>query len=283
MAKRNPQDELLKSDNNFRTLIEFNKAMKSNFTLEFSTYTARLILQTESGEFKTKLITEKRNNSVFIAGKLIEKDLRNYTANEIQKVNEKKLQYYSHALKPCSYKEVMNIDIKNAYASILFNDGFISPETFQYLEKIQKLDRLASLGMLAYKRNIFEYVEGELKNTSVKIGEFRDVFFYCVRKTAEIMRECEEVLGKDFLFTWVDGIYFRKLSRNIILVSEILETHKLKYTIEKLSKFEVSEVGEIYFITFGGNKGDKFFNIPKYSYSLRNSFYEYFNEQQKPT
>lgn len=270
-----------KNENNMKVIIDFEKKMKSNFDVVFSTYTAKIILHTKNKQVKTKMLTERRSPRVFMASRMIEKDLNGYTANEVDSIDENCVSYYSHNLRECSHRRVINIDIKNAYATILFNNGFISEKTFSFLKSLQKIDRLASVGMIAYKKNIFHYINGELSSTDVETGKFRNVFFYCVRKTQEIMDACKKALNNRYHFTWVDGIYIDNIDKNIITVSDILKENNMSFSIEALSNFGVKNINNTFYVTFDGKNGKKTFNIPENTHQMRNSFFDYLNRDYK--
>lgn len=138
------------------------------------------------------------------------------------------------------YDKVLNIDIKSAYATCLFNHRFIDEATLDYLEneilenmtnrfidsygkkaldkiaKIKlknraKLIRLKSIGMLATRTLVVDYKKGKWKKTTLEENKYlRSVFMFAQYETGRIMKKIAKAYGRDFLFFWVDGIYVRK-------------------------------------------------------------------------
>ena len=182
-------------------------------------------------------------------------------------VNIHDLEYFAQNLKAEMIDKVLNFDITKAYPSILLADGFISENTFNYLCQISKTERLASIGMLARKKNITIFENGKPISNIIDRKDTSEYFFYLVEKTNKIINEIRFNCKLRFLFSWVDGIYFEFKNENDIfeaekVVNEICNKYKLKFTTEILlnyiSNFE-NECFEIYF-----DKGDKIkrFTIP---------------------
>lgn len=160
--------------------------------------------------------------------------------------------------------KIYQIDIKSCYASILRNSELITPETFEYIAALSKENRLASIGMLASKKNIFEFDEtGNVKEHTVIKSEYSDYFFYCVQETYRIMDECKYILGDDFLFIWVDAIYF---SGNVEKAQSVMQyfadEHKLESCVHVLREFEVELKKDYYRLRFIKDKRHTFMDIP---------------------
>lgn len=242
-----------------------------------SNYTASLELE----NVKLKFLTQTLNKRAFIASQMIKRDLKTYTANEIELINEERLKYFHHSLKEVNIKSVINIDLKNAYACVLFNDGFISQKTYKYLLTLPKKDRLASVGMLAYKREIFEFENGNLLSSDFEEGEYKNVFFYCVRKVHLIIKEISEMFEKKFLFSWVDGVYFHSVTPELIKAFYYLTEKKYAFTVENLKDFKCRKKDTSFHITFKKGKEIKLFNIPVSSFNWQNEIYNVLNNKYK--
>lgn len=144
------------------------------------------------------------------------------------------------------FKKVINIDIKSAYATCLFNNGFIDKATLHYLEheilekmienfaeyrkipvsKISakdmleirnkmKIVRLKSIGMLATRTLDVQFKPGKTrsvwKKTVLEENKYlRSVFLWTQFEIGRIMTQIAKAYGPDFLFFWVDGIYVKR-------------------------------------------------------------------------
>lgn len=245
-----------------------------------SNYTATMSFKNEN-DVKIKFLSQSLNKRAFIGAQLIKKDLREFTANEPELIDEERLKYFHHNLQTIELDKVINIDLKNAYATVLFNDGFISEKTYAFLLTLPKKDRLASVGFLAYKKDVFEFNDGGLIDHSVEKGPNANVFHYCVRKTHLIMDNISKILGDDFLFSWVDGIYFKDISEKTIKIVEYLESIQYKHTIDTLVNFKCSDHGRFLFVSFDKEGGKKIFNVPKSTYMWQNDFYKFVNNKYK--
>jgi hypothetical protein len=160
--------------------------------------------------------------------------------------------------------EIYMIDIKSCYASILRNYDLISAFTYDYISTLSKENRLAAMGMLASKKNIFEFDNtGEVFEHKVITSEYSDYFFFCVQETFKIMDYCKTILGKDFLFIWVDAIYFSGNEEKAKYVIEYFEKeHNLKSTFVTLQQFEVELRKDYYRLRFIKDGEATFMDIP---------------------
>lgn len=160
--------------------------------------------------------------------------------------------------------KVYMVDVSSCYATILKNKGLISVETYNYLCSIPKKERLAAVGMMAGRKNVFSINEkGEIANHVVKKSEYADYFFYCVQETYRIMDECKRLLGNDYLFSWVDAIYFNGYKNVNIVMDYLRDKHKLDTTWNVLKEFEVELRKNYYRIRYSKNDEPKtFMDIP---------------------
>lgn len=175
------------------------------------------------------------SKKAFIAYQMILRDLREYTANEKPEINRDELRYFETYLsKPIYHETAYLVDIKSAYATILFNDGFICKKTFDFINILPKKARLAAVGMLASRKDVFYYEGPELLGHEKIINENENYFWYCVKRTAEIMTE---ITGETKpLFFWVDGIYL-KTNKEVQKAHEILTREKYLFSTKKIFSF----------------------------------------------
>jgi len=259
--------------NNLQNYIDFLKNTNSNFILENSTYTAKIITEKTIINFTTKNLTMK----CFIAAQMIKGDI---TKSKIEKpkISVHDLEYFEQNLKSELIQKVVNFDITKAYPTILFADGFITEKTYKYLCEINKTERLASIGMLARKKNITTFENGKPINTIINRKETSEYFFYLVDKTNKIISEIRQNCKLRFLFSWVDGIYFEYSNENDLfaatkLVNEICKKYNLKFTTEILTEYVSHFHNQFYQVYF--NKGEKIkrFSIP--SNEIRTNYLTY--------
>jgi len=256
--------------------IDFHKKIKLPFTIILSTYTTRII----SDYCDIYFMRNEQSNRVFSAYAKVKKDVTQFKVNKIKVSN---LQYYSHNFTYDNFysDRIYNIDIKSAYASILYNDGYITRQTFNYLKTLPKMDRLASVGMLASRKNIFKIDEnGNPISEETKVSENSDYFFYCVKRTSEIINQGSKFLGEGFLFSWVDGIYFlesEKSSKNAgkILKQYFYDEHKMLTSFEILDNFEVNSELDYYNCKYIKEEKKKYINIPRHNNIVVNKITEH--------
>lgn len=255
--------------------IDFHKQMKIPFTLSLSTYTARIV----SSYCDLHFMKSEQPTRVFSAFNMIKSEVKD---KKIKPVHAHKLTYYTHALKESDFYSdiIFNLDIKSAYASVLLNDGLITKKTFTYLQGLPKQERLAAVGMLAGKKNVFEIDQaGEIISEKTVISETADFFFHCVKRTAEVMHTASKALGDAFLFTWVDGIYFlenpvsaRKAAE--ILIDYFRENH-FYVTFAELNNFEIKNKTGYFCCTYDKDGKKKLLNIPKTDNTVINKISEH--------
>jgi hypothetical protein len=202
------------------------------------------------------------SNKTFGAYAKIKKDIliQNLVPPEVDK---RMLEYYKfapHEKILRAKNTIYNIDIKSAYPSVLINSKIITTETWEYLASLEKKDRLACLGMLAANKIYYFYnQENKLTHIDRDLNPLSGFFNLCIFEIQNIMNEIRAAIGNDFLFYWVDGIYFNS-EKSIPIVKRILEENEYKYSVEKLKDFSVYENDSF---TFENEKGEsKIFRMP---------------------
>jgi hypothetical protein len=247
--------------NNARAYMNYLKAIGIPFEMICSNYTT--VFKAEGLE--KKFVASMQSNRAFACFAKLKSDLK---SKPMPTVEMDKLSYFIHDFKQDEYiGDVINIDLKSAYATVLLKDGFIKQETFDYICKGTKQERLTSVGMLASKKQHFKFDGGHITGVPEEvISPFANYFFYCVRRTGEIMGELKSICGNDYLFTWVDGIYLRP---NIAAMQECeryIESIGHKYSTEWLREFKIT-IGakkvNVDFLKFSkGEWKPKPFNLP---------------------
>lgn len=264
---------------NLFEFVDILKKAKQNFVFENSNYTAKIITEKTEITFTTKNL----NVTAFIGANKIKSDLKNYTKNNIPNINAHDLEYYQQNLIEQKLNYVANFDLTKAYPSILFNDGFISLTTFEYLCGIGKTQRLASIGMLARKKNIITFENGKAKNFEINKKETSPIFYHLVQKTNFIISEIRKLDEINFLFSWVDGIYFEVKTQNEIdylnfKINEICNIYNMKFKYELLNNYESYIENNCFRISFWKGDNEKRFTIPTNEIRASYEFYKKINQ-----
>ena len=186
--------------------MDFLIESKQNFSVRSSTYSTTITLPNGN---KLKFFKNKYDDHVFIANKLILKDMKTKNnINEIVSGNFQKINYDSkNGLEPFEGTNIINIDISSAYASTLANHGLISKRTFDFLQRLKKFERLPAIGMLARKSMVFTYESGKCIDTNIDLSKDAQVFYFLIQKVEEVMQQAKAIAGEHYLFHWVDGIF----------------------------------------------------------------------------
>lgn len=134
------------------------------------------------------------------------------------------------------------LDIKSAYWKTALLMGVISKEIYDKGLSIDKITRLASLGSLAKKKEVYTFDGEEYKMVdTIRSYETENIWFALCARVSEIMQKMINDLGDDFLFYWVDGIYFKRTDENIKKVTEFLDSCSYDIKEEPVSKIEFFE------------------------------------------
>ena len=220
--------------------IDMLNKLKVPFEVQHGTYTTSII--TEHG--KSKYFLNTYNTRVFRCAKMIKKDVENspYAPAIIDSKFFKTNYGLSDIKKSYFAQKVLNIDISSAYATCLFNKGLITQDTFDVLKTIPKAERLPCVGMLATSHSKFYYNDGKCVNVDMFRSPTANIFFYLIDEINYIMKNIEFMLGKKFIFYWVDGIFFdantdKKTIQNI---ENYLTDLGYKYKYEDVQDFKMN-------------------------------------------
>jgi hypothetical protein len=167
----------------------------------------------------------------YVAMKFIDKDYKNSVIKYIDvnsKINVGDV-----------FEDICCLDIKNAYWQTALLMGVISEEIFNSGTSIDKITRLASLGSLAKKKEVYSF-DGETYKLVeiIRSYETENIWFAICSRVSDIMQNMVSDLGDDFLFYWVDGIYFKRTEENIKKVTEFLHSCAYDLKEEQVSKVE---------------------------------------------
>lgn len=260
--------------------VSFLREIKAPYTLTMSSYTTTI----KSEFVNIRFMKEEKKMVFFARSKELKKEVANFLENNIID-NITSVEYYDIAEhKDFIQPEVFNVDLSSAYLYVLKNNNIISNTLFEKLFKMEKQDRLAIVGMLASKKQVFTFDEsGEISNyETIEEPEQRNIFFFCVYTVYFIMQEIKKMLGVDYIFTWVDGIYFVN-GEHLPKIEKFLNSINYPFKIETLTNFEFyKNEKNIIEIDFLKNNKKKTFNIPiEKNNTFANELYNFINDQHK--
>ena len=267
------------NEKNIQLYIDLLTKIKMPFVLEVSNYTTRIT----SENYNIYFVKNEQSLRTFAAAAKVKADLQR--VKNPPEIDINKVSYFDTNFKSEFFSDVCyNIDLKSAYATILYNDGFITGKTYKYLCSLDKMERLAAVGMCASRKEIFTFDKnGNIKSYSENVNPLSCFFFYCVQKTGNIIKDLRQQIFKDcFLFSWVDSVYYLNHNENYktITQSYLLEEYKIESTFKILSDFEVRLKPEFYKISFleQNKKGEfkkKVFNVPYPETELKRKIVNY--------
>jgi hypothetical protein len=136
-------------------------------------------------------------------------------------------------------KELYEIDLSAAYWHAAKELGIIDEEIYlQGLndKRISKKTRLISLGNLAKQKHISEFDGEKFINCRITPPPpTARCFFACAYHVAELMQRLTFIANDDYLFFWVDAIFFKNEKTKDYLVSLMSEAN-IKHKVIKLEK-----------------------------------------------
>lgn len=183
-------------------------------------------------------------------------DIMNYDAGTVHKI-----------------KNVWEADITKAYYKTALNLNLITEEFYNKCLQIPKNDRLRLIGSIATFKTIQYYEAGILNEDATEIIEnedLREAWFKICSYVDEAMQLFKAALKDNFLFYWVDGIYFRGFDtvedfvkkagfdNNIdFIFAELAKHYNFEWKLQQLQSFELLNKGNCLEINITDSKGRK--------------------------
>jgi hypothetical protein len=129
-------------------------------------------------------------------------------------------------------EDLIYVDINGAYWQTAHNLGIISDKLYLRGLDVGKIVRLAALGSLAKKKDIWKFDGNDFKKMETIKNPNENLWFAICKRVSDVMGQVVSAIGDDFVFYWVDGIYVKN-------TPEVLQTVLGKF-IEQgyTSKFE---------------------------------------------
>jgi len=249
--------EIKRTSKSVNYFIEIYHKMGIDFSLKHGTYTTTI--ETMLG--KQKFVTNKYSNRVFVAANMIKKDVINSVKGQrIISGTYKKTNYAnSRKYTDLSFPEVLNIDLNSAYASCLLINDLITQKTFDYLKGLKKEERLPCVGMLAQSNTTFIYEGGKCVDMKPFRAPTYQVFYYLISEINYLMNDIQFELGNDFIFYWVDGVFFMPDTKpsKIRNVENMVQELGYSFKYEEVKDFRYTKILDKFVVEMTKNKDHK--------------------------
>ena len=227
--------------------IERCKARKIPFKIEQTLSTTKLYFDDKVYHYVEN--TSKLNNYELNLINRVKKDIQNCTLKS--EVLPTKYIDLDEKKNFESKEQIYELDLNASYWNIAHKNNFISNDTYKYAlenKKISKKARLISLGALAKKTHTTYFDGRQFTRYEERDNINKDYFFYITRKNYEIMSVLKLIANKDYLFYWVDAIFFKgnEALKNITnyLIKENIgyKIYKIDSIIKDEDKINVNSV-----------------------------------------
>jgi hypothetical protein len=245
--------------------IDRLKKLKASFVVERTKSTCKITYCTS--EFKRVLwyLENSKSKYFLIMLQRLKKEIQNrkfYVLNCEYSGSFDKVKYFefkkdieNFTLDAGSYYELDNVfeaDISHAYYRACYVLGFISKELYtDIIKKLSKHDRLRLLGCIASIKTTDIYENGILKNPDAPAMQdelLRMAWFKICNYIDTALIDLKFLLGDDFLFYWVDGIYFKVQNKTDVFtytaqwykIRQISLRYNLDFKTIPIKKFTLS-------------------------------------------
>jgi len=246
---------------NHKYYLKLAETMRLPYVIIESNYT----LEIKNSAMWVYFIQSEVSKKAFTCGAMVKRDLKK-SGQPTPAVDREQIKYFNFAyeeiLRRNSGRTIYNIDIKSAYATALNNTGLLHEDTFRFLCTIPKKDRLVSLGMLASRKEVYQ-MDANNNEISHHI-ERKDTegwFFYCCLEIQQLMQDIQNMLGPDFLFYWVDGVFFTGDHKEQII--RYLESKGYKYSFDECTDFTYRETDFIKSLSYFKEGKEKTLSLPR--------------------
>lgn len=254
-----------------KTWINLHKSIGLPFELTLTNYTTKI----KSALYDLHFMKNAQSNKVFVTYAKLKSEV---VKKPVEDINMSLLKYFqtNFNFTDLYADKIYNVDIKSAYATILHNDGFISDTTHRYISTLPKVDRLAAVGMLAGKKTTFLFdATGKITGSMETVSPTSNYFYYAVKKTYEVIDTARMELGNDFIFSWVDGIYFKGQEHGEKLRALLFEQYGLLSSFDELTEFEIKRGQRYTELSYIKDEERKVFQLPVPDTTQRNEIFNY--------
>lgn len=141
------------------------------------------------------------------------------------------------------------VDIRAAYPTALLNMGAIRGTTFDKLAKMDKVDRLKAVGMLASRKFVQEFHNAHLERMYIDESPAAPYFYAACQAVGEVMEHVRHNT-EGFLLYWVDGVFVD--TPDPASIADTLSGMGYRTTTERVTCMRRSFDGRYYHYTKGG-------------------------------
>lgn len=145
-----------------------------------------------------------------------------------------------------TFDNVCEVDIDQAYWETAYQLGIINDTIYAKGAKgnISKKARLTALGSLARKKYNYKFKGEKLLDTIIeKEPLLENLWFTICKRVSDVMHEVIKELGRDFIFYWVDGIYFQNTPKNVQKAMSIFIKNGYNSKFKKINQIRFHERG----------------------------------------
>lgn len=154
-----------------------------------------------------------------------------------------------------TYSNVCEVDIDQAYWETAYQLGIINSAIYTEGSKgnISKKARLTALGSLAKKKYHYKFVGDKVVDTIIeKEPLLENLWFTVCKRVSDVMHKVIFELGSDFIFYWVDGIYFKNTPENVQKAMKVFIDNGYNSKFKRINQihfhqrgFTVNDYGDI--------------------------------------
>lgn len=208
------------------------KKSKTPFQIEFTTLTKTITYNDRKLFFVSEAIPM---NELFF--------IKYFSDNLIKKnIPKKEIDYKSQIIwqftevlkfqKNTTIRDVFELDLNCAFWHFCKTNNFISDEVYKRGFKVSKITRLAAIGATAKKLHNYYFNGNEYEYINTIDSDLKNVFFKVAYDCSIVMQELAYILENDFLFFWVDGIFFKN-ENSLKNLTQFLIKNKLPFKVKK--------------------------------------------------
>lgn len=164
------------------------------------------------------------------------------------------------------YENVKECDITRAYYYAAYQLGVFTEEFFKECLTLPKAIRLKMMGAMAANVVMEEYVEGRIDSCYVMNDKYlRAIWFSICRYVDQCMRDIKNFLVKEFIFYWVDGIYYKDTKGANVVIESVMKAYGFDHVITDIEKMTAENRGGDIVLNIKKKHIDKpvIFNVPK--------------------
>ena len=246
----------------YNLILQQNKT--ANFDLVISGSTRKIL---HEGDIYTNMVSNFSLKELIFIKKVRNDIIKNCTEYEAKNgaIPNHQCSYVDWDSKlPFNCSKVCEIDLNAAYWEMAFQCGYISPAIYNEGFNFRKKIRLVSLGSIAKNEKTVSYRNGEFHSITEFRHKYAKVFFNISRYIYDIMNICKGILGKNYLFFWVDAIFFINEVGAKEQIFEILQDSEMNYKTYLIDNFNFDAKKQIVTITSGEHKNQlRQFNLKK--------------------